>query len=67
MKKTVTLNLIGADGNAFSILAAFREQAKKEKWTKEEIEAVTTEAKNGNYDHLLATISAHCEPLECEE
>lgn len=65
--KTVNLNLIGVDGNAFSILAAFCSRAKKEEWTKEEIEAVVTEARSGDYDHLVATISAHCEPLECDE
>lgn len=67
MNKTVNLNLIGVDGNAFSILAAFRKQAKKEKWSDGEIEAVTTDAQNGNYDYLLATISAHCEPPERDE
>ncbi len=65
--KTVNLNLIGVDGNAFSILAAFRKQAKKEKWTKEEIEAVVKDAQSDDYAHLVTTISAHCDPLEVDE
>lgn len=59
--KKVQLNLVGIDGNAFYILGAFRKQAKKEKWTEEEIEAVLDEAKKGDYNHLLATIMDHCE------
>lgn len=66
--KTVTLNLVGIDGNAFSIMAAFQRQAKKEGWTQEEIAEVFTEAKShDSYNHLLATIAAHCEPTESED
>ena len=43
------------------ILDMFSRQAKREKWTKEEIDEVLTEARSGNYDHLIATIYAHCE------
>ena len=59
-KKTIVLNLVGLDGNAFSIMGAFSKQARKEGWTKEEIDAVLTEAKAGDYSHLLATIMDHC-------
>ena len=38
--KKVKLNLVGLDGNAMSLMAAFRRQAKKEGWTEEEM--VTT-------------------------
>ena len=61
--KTVNLNLIGVNGNAFMIMGVFRKQAKKEGWTPEEIEDVMAEAKSGDYNHLLATIENHCEPL----
>ena len=60
-KKKLTLELVGVDGNAFSIMGAFRRQALKEGWTEEEIERVLTEAKSKDYDHLLNTIMAHCE------
>lgn len=59
--KKVKLNLVGIDGNAFSIMGAFSNQARKEGWTKEEINEVFTEAKSGDYNHLLSTISDHCD------
>jgi hypothetical protein len=57
--KKVTLQLVGLDGNAFSILGAFRRQARKEGWSSEEIEQVLKEATSSNYDHLLQTILEH--------
>ena len=60
-EKTVSLDLVGLDGNAFNLLGAFRRQAKKEDWTAEEIDAVLVEAKCGDYQHLLATLLNHCE------
>lgn len=61
MDKKVTLDLTGVDGNAYFLLTAFRRQAKKEGWTNEEITAVCTEAMKDDYDHLVTTLSAHCE------
>ncbi len=63
-KKTVSLNMVGINGNAFAIIAAFGKQARKEGWPENEIEAVLKEAKSGGYDHLVATISSHCEPKD---
>ena len=65
--KTVNLNLVGVNGNAFMIMGVFRKHAKKEGWTPEEIEDVMAEATSGDYNHLLATIENHCEPLNEEE
>ncbi len=62
--KTVNLNLIGVNGNAFMIMGVFQRQAKREGWTQEEIDTVITEAKSGDYNHLLATIENHCEPKD---
>ena len=59
--KTVNLDLVGVNGNAFMIMGVFRRQAKREDWTQEEIDLVLTEAKSGDYNHLLATIENHCE------
>lgn len=67
IEKTVNLNLVSVDGNAFMIMGVFRRQAKKEGWSSEEIELVMDEAKSGNYVHLLATIENHCEPKDDEE
>ncbi|HAQ69840.1 MAG TPA: hypothetical protein DCR48_02590 [Flavobacteriales bacterium] len=60
--KTVNLDLVGVNANAFAIMGAFSRQAKREGWTKQEIDLVLDEAKTGDYDHLLATIILHCEP-----
>ena len=61
INKKVNLALVGLDGNAFALMGAFQRQARREKWTQEEIDAVLTECKKGDYDHLLATLMDHCE------
>jgi hypothetical protein len=58
--KKVNLELVGLDGNAFSVMGAFQRQARREKWTKEEIDTVLQEAMSSDYNHLLATIAKHC-------
>lgn len=68
VNKKVRMKLVGMDGNAFSILGRFSAQARKEKWTEEEIKKVREEAMRGDYDHLLGTIVDHCEdPDETED
>lgn len=67
IEKTVNLNLVGVNGNAFMIMGVFRKQAKRDGWTQEEIDLVLTEAKSGDYNHLLATIENHCEPKDENE
>lgn len=52
--------LSGEQGNAFYIMGGFSNAAKKDKWTKEEIDLVLNEARSNDYDHLVATIKAHC-------
>ncbi len=59
--KKITLELEGQNGNAFSLLARFRKQAQREKWTTLEIDDVLEEAQKGDYDHLLQTLLAHTE------
>lgn len=61
INKTVNLDLVGVNGNAFMIMGVFQRQAKREGWSTSEIEMVLAEAKSGDYDHLLATIVNHCE------
>ena len=62
IEKTVNLDLVGVNGNAFMIMGVFQRQAKKEGWTATEIEVVLKEAKSRDYNYLLATIENHCEP-----
>ena len=69
VNKKVNLNLVGIDGNAFAIMGAFAGQAKKEKWTKTEIDSVLNAAMaSGDYVNLLGIIMEHCEsPLSENE
>ena len=57
--KRVRLDLIGLDGNAFSLLGAFQRAARQQGWTPAEIAAVRTEATAGDYNHLLCTLMAY--------
>lgn len=66
INKTINLDLVGINGNAYAIMGAFRKQALNENWTEEEINAVLKEAQASDYNHLLATISNHCEPQDSE-
>jgi hypothetical protein len=59
--KKVKLQLAGLDDNAFSLLGAFQKQARKEKWTKEEIDEVMDESMSGDYNHFLCVLSSHCD------
>jgi hypothetical protein len=65
--KTINLNLVGLDDNAFSLMGTFSKQAKREGWTSDEIKSVTDEAMTGDYNHLLRTLSNHCEAEEYED
>ena len=58
--KFVKLTLVGLDGNAFSLMGEFRYRAKKQGWTDTEIDKVIEECESSDYQHLLATLSAHC-------
>lgn len=60
MTKKVKLTLIGLDGNAFALMGAFQRQAKKEGWSKQEIDEVLKECMSGDYTHLLQTLMAVC-------
>jgi hypothetical protein len=64
-KKKVSLELVGLDGNAFSLMGAFSHQARMEGWTKEEINEVLEDARSSDYDHLLAVLSDHCDDSTC--
>ena len=54
--KLVKLNLVGLDGNAFSLMGAFRQAARRQGWTKEEIDKVMADCQSGDYDHLLQVL-----------
>lgn len=49
------IELVGLDGNAFSIMGALSGQARRQGWSAEAREALLGEMQAGNYDHLLQT------------
>lgn len=59
--KTINLELVGLDGNAFYLMGAFRKQANKEGWTRDEINLVLEKAKSGDYYNLIRVLDEHCE------
>lgn len=55
----VEMEFVGADGNGMAILGRFRAHARRcSDWMPDMIEAVLTEARSGNYDHLLSVIES---------
>ena len=60
INKKINLNLVGLDGNAFYLMGAFSQQARREKWTKEEINLVLDEAKSKDYNYLICTLNSFC-------
>jgi hypothetical protein len=61
MPNKVKLNLVGLDGNAFSLMGAFQRAARRQGWEKTEIDAVLNKCTSGNYDNLLSTLMANTE------
>ena len=61
INKKFSLEFVGLDGNAFALMGAFSRQARREKWTPEEIKIVLDECESDDYEHLLATLAAVCE------
>ncbi len=63
-QEPVRMTLVGIDGNAFSILGAFKKNAKRQGWPAKDIDAVIDEATSGDYDNLLRVIISHVEEPE---
>jgi len=51
----ITVQLVGEDGNAFSILGAVSGAMRRAGVSKEERDQFMSEAMSGDYDHLLVT------------
>lgn len=54
-----SVKLIGRDGNAFAILGACRQAAKRAGWSQGQWEKVRDAMTAGDYDHLLAAAMDH--------
>lgn len=60
--KVVNMTLSGRDGNPMNLMGAFGAEAKRQGWTRAEIDQVCDECMSGDYDHLLQTLLAHTTP-----
>lgn len=49
----VRYNLVGIDGNAFSVMGYVTRAMREQKFTREEIAAYMADAKSSDYNHLL--------------
>lgn len=58
--KKVKINLVGLS-NGIVLSNAFYNAAKKQGWTKEDIDKVLQESKSHDYDYMLKTLVSHCE------
>lgn len=67
MPEKVKLNLVGLDSNAFALIGAFKNAARKQGWASTEINAVTAECMKGDYNHLLCTLMANTESEDDNE
>lgn len=65
--KTVNLNLVGLDGNAFNLMGKFQRAAHQQGWTPEEIKLVMNECQSADYDHLVQTLVAHTDTCTNED
>ncbi len=62
--KVVKMNLVGLDGNCFSLMGHFQQNGRRQGWTKNEIDVVLKECMSGDYDHLLQTLMVHTEEVD---
>lgn len=60
INKTVNLNIVSKNVNAYMLLGLFKGQAKEEEWSEDEINTVVIEAKSGDNAHVIETIKNHC-------
>jgi hypothetical protein len=57
--RKVYLQLVGLDGNAFSLMGAFQSAARRQGFDNDYIKSVIDECQEGDYDHLLRTLMSH--------
>lgn len=52
----ISIELVGQDGNAFSILGRLQRALRQGGVPRDEIDAVMADAQSGDYNHLLVTV-----------
>ena len=57
----VKLELVGLDGNAFSLMGAFQQAARRQGWSPEEIKTVLDECQCGDYNHSRCVLMDNTE------
>ncbi len=62
-----TANLVGVNGNVFSVLGHASKALKKGGWTPPQVEAFMQEAMSGDYDNALRTCMKYLRVSEVEE
>jgi len=67
VSELVELELVGLDGNVFSLMGAFQQAARRQGVPKEEIKSVLDECTTGDYDHAIVTLMANTESPEGED
>lgn len=58
--KKISMSLVGINGNAHALMGAFKKQALREEWSKDEIKIVLDEAMSSDYNHLIGTLDSYC-------
>ena len=61
VSKLVTLDLSNLNGNAFVLMSAFKNNAKRQGIKQEEISDVINDCMSDDYDHLLQVLLANTE------
>lgn len=61
MKVKINMEDFMSDGNAYALLGKFRRAARKQGWSKEQVDAVLNKAMSGDYDNLLQALMEHIE------
>ena len=63
----VEMELVGLDGNAFSLMGAFKREAVRQGVSKDEYNAVINDCMSGDYNHLLTVLLENTVEPEYEE
>lgn len=56
----VNFDLTSVDGNAFSLMGGFSAAARRQRWTNDQIKAVTSKCMEGDYNNLVAILAENC-------
>jgi hypothetical protein len=55
----VRVSLEGVDGNALSLIGAWRNAARRQGWAEADIDAVSDKALSGTYEYVIRTLLSH--------